>query len=237
MIFVILSSMNVNYILHIVLRSSKFFGVLIFNFIVKSKENKITSKDLIFGFFFTIGVLLFSITGSKGKEQPTSIFGLICAATAFFLDGAVSYFQGKTRNKNMPTISSLCFMQMTNFWCLISSILFCLMKNSLYNGFVVLLQNPDVFLLMIGMACLAIVGQFFTFDHINRFGPVSVSLIQTLRKIFSIVFSIMIFSHPMTINRYLGLGFIFMILISNSFGIQIVNWLNKKLGSKKKKQR
>ena len=177
--FVILSSMNINYVLHILLRSSKFFGVLFFNFVVGSKENKITAKDLIFGFLFTFGVIIFSMSGSKSNEQSTSIFGLFCAITAFFLDGAVSYFQGKTRNINMPNVSSFCFMQLTNFWCLIAAVIFSLMKNSFHQGFLLLLYNPDVLLIMILLASLSVIGQFFTFDHINRFGPISLSLLNT----------------------------------------------------------
>ena len=58
--FVIMSSMNINYILHILLRSSKFFSVIFFNFLIRSKENKITSRELVTGCFFTIGIVLFS---------------------------------------------------------------------------------------------------------------------------------------------------------------------------------
>ena len=232
--FVILSSMNINYVLHILLRSSKFFGVLFFNFIVGSKENKITPKDLIFGSLFTIGVIIFSMSGSKSNEQSTSLFGLFCAVTAFFLDGAISYFQGKTRNVNMPNVSSFCFMQLTNFWCLIAAVVFSLMKNSFHEGFLLLLKNPDVLLIMILLASLSVVGQFFTFDHINRFGPISLSLLNTMRKILSIVLSIIIYRHPMTVVRYAGLGFIFVVLTGNSFGLQIVNWITKKLNSSQK---
>lgn len=223
--------MNINYVLHIVLRSSKFFGVIFFNFISKSKENRISVNDLVFGFFFTVGVVIFSFTGSKKNEQSTSLFGLFCALTAFFLDGAVSYFQGKTRNVNMPSVSSFCFMQMTNFWCLIASIIFSLMKNSLYTGFVLLLQNPDVLLIMISLACVSVIGQFFTFDHINRFGSVSLSLVNTIRKILSIILSILIYRHPMNLARYCGLGVIFLVLVGNTFGKQIILWLNKKMNS------
>lgn len=223
--------MNINYVLHIVLRSSKFFGVIFFNFISKSKENRISVNDLVFGFFFTVGVVIFSFTGSKKNEQSTSLFGLFCALTAFFLDGAVSYFQGKTRNVNMPSVSSFCFMQMTNFWCLIASIIFSLMKNSLYTGFVLLLRNPDVLLIMISLACVSVIGQFFTFDHINRFGSVSLSLVNTIRKILSIVLSILIYRHPMNLARYCGLGVIFLVLVGNTFGKQIILWLNKKMNS------
>lgn len=227
--FVILSSMNINYVLHIVLRSSKFFGVLFFNFISKSKENKISVNELVLGFFFTVGVAVFSFTGSKKNEQSTSLFGLFCALAAFFLDGAVSYYQGKTRNVNMPSVSSFCFMQMTNFWCLIASVVFSLMKNSFHEGFRLLLTNPDVLLIMLTLACVSVVGQFFTFDHINRFGSISLSLVNTVRKILSIILSVLIYRHPMNLARYCGLGIIFLVLISNTFGKQIILWLNKKV--------
>jgi drug/metabolite transporter (DMT)-like permease len=236
--FVVLSSMHINYILHILLRSSKFLGVLIFNFIVKSKENKITKKDLVFGAVFTMGVIIFSFSGSKKNEQSTTTYGLFCALTAFFLDGAVSYYQGKTRNVNMPSVSSFCFMQMTNFWCLLASVIYSLMKNSLFKGFLTLLEHPDVFLIMITMGCLSVVGQFFIFDHLNRFGPISISLIGTMRKIFSIVFSIVIYRHPLTTVRYIGLSIIVCVLASKSFGFQLVNWVKRKLrsGTKQKQK-
>lgn len=234
--FVILSSMNINYVLHIILRSSKFFGVLIFNFITRSKENQISAKKLMFGLVFTVGVIIFSFSGSKKNEQSTSFFGLFCALSAFFLDGAVSYYQGKTRNVNMPSVSSFCFMQMTNFWCLLASVIFALMKGSLYKGFSLLSQHPDIFMVMVSLAFLNVTGQFFTFDHINRFGPVSLSFINTLRKIVSIILSIVLYSHPMTMNRAVGLGIIFSVLVANSFGMQLYNWLQKKLGDGKKKK-
>lgn len=233
---VILSSMNINYVLHIVLRSSKFFGVLIFNFMVRSKENKITTRVLILGFFFTIGVVFFSFKGSSKNEQPTTLFGLTCALLAFFLDGAVSYFQGKTRNKKMPAVSSFCFMQMTNFWCMIASLAFSLMNNSLLKGLKVLLLHPEVLSIVLLLATLNIIGQFFTFDHINRFGPVSLSLINTIRKICSILLSIVVYNHSMNLPRWIGISIIISVLLVNSFGIQIVRWLNSKLGGSKVKK-
>lgn len=232
---VILSSMNINYVLHIVLRSSKFFGVLIFNFMVRSKENKISSKTLILGFFFTIGVVFFSFKGSSKNEQPTTLFGLTCASLAFFLDGAVSYFQGKTRNKNMPPVSSFCFMQLTNFWCMLASLAFALMNNSLMKGMHILLFHPGVLSIILLLAMFNIIGQFFTFDHINRFGPVSLSLINTIRKICSILLSIVVYNHSMNLPRWIGISVIILVLMVNSFGVQIVKWLNSKLGGGKVK--
>lgn len=234
--FVLISSMNINYVLHIILRSSKFFGVLIFNFITRSKENQISPKKLLFGLVFTIGVITFSFSGSGKNEQSNSNFGFFCAFCAFFLDGAVTYFQGKTRNVNMPSVSSFCFMQMTNFWCFLASIIFCLMKGTLYKCFSLLLEHPDILILMISLAVLSVTGQFFTFDHINRFGPVSLSFINTLRKIVSIIYSIMFYNHPMSPNRWVGLGIIFSVLIANSFGMQLYFWLKKKIGYGKKKK-
>lgn len=234
--FVILASMNINYVLHIVLRCSKFFGVLIFNFLTRSKENKVTSKELFMGFFFTIGVVLFSSSGSKNNEQSTTMYGLICSGIAFIMDGAVSYFQGKTRNKNMPHITSLAFMQMTNFWCLITAFIFSLMKSSLVPGFTILFTHFDLLIMMLTLASASLIGQIFTFDHINRFGPLSLSLINTIRKIFSIILSIIIYHHPMSNMRYAGLAVIFSVLLSKSFGLHLVSWVKKKLNPKKKKK-
>jgi UDP-galactose transporter B1 len=232
--FVIMSSMNINYILHILLRSSKFFSVLFFNFIIRSKENKISSKQLMMGFFFTIGVVLFSFSGSKKNEQATSLFGIFCAFTAFVLDGIVSYFQGKTRNNNMPHVSSFCFMQMTNFWCLLVAILHSFLNRSFVPGFTLLFQHPDFLLMMVTMALMSVIGQFFTFDHINRFGPVSLSLVNTVRKICSILLSIIIYNHSMTEFRIAGISIICAVLVANSFGMELIKMFKRIVYKQKK---
>jgi drug/metabolite transporter (DMT)-like permease len=52
----------------------------------------------------------------------------------------------------------------------------------------------------------------FIFKTVTEFGPLTCSIVTTLRKLFTVVFSIMLFNHSYTSKDAIGAGIVFLAL-------------------------
>lgn len=64
------------------------------------------------------------------------------------------------------------------------------------------------------------------FYHLHLYGPISVSYVATIRKLFTISISIFLFNHPMNVFHTIGLGIVL---------ITIMIDFKRNLSKKKKK--
>lgn len=197
------------------LGTSKFFNVLVFNYFVKSEENQISTDQLLLGLLFTIGLFIFSFESPSHNSQSISLVGLAYTIMSFGMDGLVSYFQGKTKSKSMSTISSLSYMQIINFWCLVVFTAHFLLVKSSFEGLCLLYDNPKSFMLILQVSLIDTIGEFFTFNLVNLYGPITLALVCTIRKIISILLSIYVYDHPVTPQKVFGMAIIFFVLIAD----------------------
>jgi UDP-galactose transporter B1 len=203
------------------LGTSKLFNVLVFNYIFKSKENQISSDQLLLGLLFTVGLFTFSFESPSGDTQSVSLVGLGYTVLSFGMDGLVSYFQGQTRSKSISAISSFSYMQIINFWCLLVFSAHLLLSKSSFEGLCLLYDNPKSFVLILQVSLVDTFGEFFTFNLVNLYGPITLALVCTIRKIISILLSIYVYSHPITAQRIIGMTIIFMVLIADASNFRI----------------
>merc|ERR1712242_95070 len=53
------------------------------------------------------------------------------------------------------------------------------------------------------------IGQCFVYYTVTNFGPFYLSVITTTRKFFTVIFSILLFGHAISIWQWLSIGFVF----------------------------
>ena len=95
------------------------------------------------------------------------------------------------------------------------------------EGFAVVqfvLKNPEVIFMILAFSFTSAIGQNFIFLTISNFGPLSLSLITTLRKFFTVLGSILVFGHVLTNYQKLSVVVVFT-------GILLDTWVKS---SKKK---
>lgn len=74
-------------------------------------------------------------------------------------------------------------------------------------------RYPYVLREMLMFAAAGAAGQCFIFKTVTDFGPLTCSIVTTLRKLFSLVFSIILFSHPYTSRHIVATGIVFTALM------------------------
>merc|ERR1719213_1379652 len=96
-----------------------------------------------------------------------------------------------------------------------------------YTGISIAFHNPlglFAFLMKNPMACghifflsvFAVSGSLFTFYIIKRYGPVIFSIMMTIRQIFSMTFSAILFGHEMSVMSCFFACCIFLILLGDA---------------------
>uniref|UniRef100_A0A183BLK5 Adenosine 3'-phospho 5'-phosphosulfate transporter 1 n=1 Tax=Globodera pallida TaxID=36090 RepID=A0A183BLK5_GLOPA len=99
----------------------------------------------------------------------------------------------------------LCLVTLVQQWTLASSIHFLLVHESIL---------ADCLFLSVGSAF----GQVFIYMTIQHFGPVVLSVMMTLRQIFSIILSSVYFVHPINFQGICGLSLVFGAIFVDIYG-------------------
>ena len=94
------------------------------------------------------------------------------------------------------------------------------------SGISYMTANPEILSQIVKFAICSAVGQSFIFYTIANFDPLVLSTVTTTRKIFSVLLSIILKGHPLSLMGWSG--------IAMACG-GILSELQDKMGSKKKK--
>uniref|UniRef100_A0A915D1H1 Adenosine 3'-phospho 5'-phosphosulfate transporter 1 n=1 Tax=Ditylenchus dipsaci TaxID=166011 RepID=A0A915D1H1_9BILA len=157
------------------------------------------------------GASIFFLSMNSGEEMvarhtSTTISGLLLMLAYLLLDAFTPNYQKKLLDARVTTCQMmfyvnafsafLCLASLLEQMTLFSSISFIVTHSSVFR---------DCFLLSLGSA----LGQIFIYMTIEEFGPVVLSVMMTLRQIFSIILSSFYFSHPISLLGMLGLSIVF----------------------------
>merc|ERR1719235_1088629 len=82
--------------------------------------------------------------------------------------------------------------------------------------FAFLMRNPLVWAHIFFLSFFAVSGSLATFYIIKRYGPVIFSIMMTIRQIFSMTFSAILFGHEMSAIACFFAACIFVILLSDA---------------------
>ncbi|CAJ0581191.1 unnamed protein product, partial [Mesorhabditis spiculigera] len=83
------------------------------------------------------------------------------------------------------------------------------------------LRYPDVLFDLLIVSAASCGGQYFIFKTVHEFSPLTCSILTTTRKLFTIIISVILFSHPLSQRQVLATGIVF-------FGLFIDAWDSKK---------
>lgn len=87
-------SFKLDYLMKILIRSSKFISLLLGALIFKSdKHEDISKRDLTLAFILTIGVVIFHSGTPNHKSTTTEFMGFVFGFASLFFDSLVSHFQ------------------------------------------------------------------------------------------------------------------------------------------------
>lgn len=156
----------------------------------------------------TGGTAYFSTSGKKHGTVAASTVGVCLLVVSLLCDGTVSAAQeGLRKNKKQLTPYEQMFM--TNAGAALLLLPCAVVSGHLSSGIVFLAANFSIIDEIVIFALCSAIGQVFIFLAITWFGPDVNAKVTTVRKMATVLLSILWYGHPMSGQQWLGVAVVF----------------------------
>uniref|UniRef100_A0A915EKU3 Uncharacterized protein n=1 Tax=Ditylenchus dipsaci TaxID=166011 RepID=A0A915EKU3_9BILA len=126
------------------------------------------------------------------------------------MDGVTGAVQDRIRNNYTTEKWSMMFFM--NLFSSVFLFITLIVSGELMQFISFVNTYPFVLREMFMFAVAGALGQCFIFKTVTDFGPLTCSIVTTLRKLFSLVFSVIAFSHPYSNRHMIGTAVVFLAL-------------------------
>lgn len=191
----------------VLVKASKIIPVMIMGKIVSKK--KFEYYEYVTAVMMSLGMVMFLLNndGEHKGVKETTVSGIVLMAMYMTMDSFTSNWQSKLFSTyNMSSVQMMCGVNL--FSCLFTAVSL-LSQGVLFKSFLFMTEFPsfaiDCFLLSLCSAT----GQLFIFHTISTFGPVVFVIITTLRQVFAILLSCIIYSHHLSTFAVFGVAIVF----------------------------
>ena len=147
--------------------------------------------------------------GKKSSGKASSIMGIIFIILSLTCDGITGGVQNrlKKKSKEMGVVAKpYDFMFWTNLYMGITAFAFALGLNELGPGIKFCIENPVILSKIVKFSMCSAVGQSFIFYTIANFDPLVCTTVTTTRKVFSVLLSIFLNGHQMSMQGWGGIS-------------------------------
>jgi UDP-galactose transporter B1 len=167
--------------------------------------SKYTTRDYVFASAVVVGTTLLSL-GKKSSQEFTTPLGLVCIVLSLVADGFTAGLQKRlkkeTESKPPTTYDFLLF---TNVAMGAVALAIAIALGDLVRGYAFMSANPVLQQMVIMSCLLSALGQSFIFFVVAHFDPMVCATVTTTRKILSVVWSITMKGHSISLQGYFGL--------------------------------
>lgn len=175
---------------------------------------KFTVIQWMSGLGITAGTALFSILGSsKGGEIRVTRFGVCLLCGSLLCDGIVASSQQSLRSmsksqslKPLTPYEQMFFTNVGIFFCLLP---FAFWKNEINDGIAFLSADRDLLFKVMLLCMTSALGQVFIFLTVVWLGPEVNAKITTVRKMATVVLSIVVYGHVVELQQMAAIGLVF----------------------------
>jgi solute carrier family 35 (UDP-galactose transporter), member B1 len=153
------------------------------------------------------GTAIVSLGKKKGGEN--SLLGVFYIVLSLLLDGVTAGFQKRLKTETAKVgvkPKPYDFMFWTNLFMCLTAALIALGLGEVQSGAVYCLNNPEILNKIVKFAICSAVGQSFIFYTIANFDPLVLSTVTTTRKIFSVLLSIFLKGHALSLTGWSGIA-------------------------------
>ena len=166
--------------------------------------------------------------GKKKGGGSSSTMGVVYIIASLALDGVTAGFQKRIKTDTAEVgvkPKPYDYMFWTNLFMCLTAVVIAGILGEVNSGIAFCLGNPEILNNIIKFAVCSAVGQSFIFYTISNFDPLILSTVTTTRKIFSVLLSIFLKGHNLSLVGWSG--------ITLACGGIISELQNKSGGSKK----
>merc|ERR1711862_523475 len=154
------------------------------------------------------GTAVVSMGKKKGGGAASSAAGVAYIVLSLVLDGVTAGFQkrlkAETAERNVKP-KPYDFMFWTNLFMCLTAVVISLVLNEAGPGLAFCSANPEIFEKIVKFALCSAVGQSFIFYTIANFDLLVLSTVTTTRKIFSVLLSIFLKGHTLSLMGWSGI--------------------------------
>lgn len=155
------------------------------------------------------GTAIVSMGKKKGSSDPSSFWGVVYIVLALVMDGITAGYQKRLKTHTAKIgvePKSYDFMFWTNLFMCLTATIITLLLGEFHTGIAFLATNPLIFKAIMKFAVCSAVGQSFIFYTIAHFDPLILTTVTTTRKILSVMLSIFLKGHALSLMGWSGLG-------------------------------
>jgi len=155
------------------------------------------------------GTAIVSMGKKKGGSATSSTMGVFYIIMSLALDGVTAGFQKRLKTETAKVgvkPKPYDFMFWTNLFMFLTALSIAAGLGELQSGLAFCFGNTEIFSKIIKFALCSAVGQSFIFYTIANFDPLVLSTVTTTRKIFSVLLSIFLKGHTLSMVGWSGIG-------------------------------
>lgn len=212
----------VTFPLQVIFKSAKPLAVMLIGLMV---SRRYPVQRYFFILVIVIGVIVFKFFEKEKKRQPdedaetdshdsSHLYGIALLMFSLFADGVLAAIQDQI------VTYSPSFRQMMFHICSWSSVLLSvtiILTGEFFEVIDFIERHSNVLWHLGSLGLADTVGTIFAFVMILSFGALACSVVTTVRKLFSIIFSIIFFGHASTPIQWLGAALVFSGLFGDVF--------------------
>lgn len=141
--------------------------------------------------------------------------GIALLIFSLSMDGVLGAVQDRIKAAYQPTFRQM--MLSFSIWCCAFISIIVIVNGEVIEVFHFANRHPNVLLHLLSLGIAAAIGQLFIFTMVSSFGSLACSVTTTVRKFFSVVFSIIFFQNPSTLIQWIGAILVFSALLADAF--------------------
>lgn len=147
--------------------------------------------------------------GKKKGGSSNSALGVAYIVMSLVLDGVTAGFQKRLKAETAKAgvkPKPYDFMFWTNLFMCLTATVIAFGLGEFTTGLAFTAANPEILSKIIKFALCSAVGQSFIFYTITNFDPLVLSTVTTTRKIFSVLLSIFLKGHTLSLTGWSGIA-------------------------------
>jgi len=221
--FGLMALRHIPFPLQVVCKSCKTIPVMLGESIIARKSHTLAKKIQVI--VMTIGVIGFTLSGkkSKGESQLSLelIMGIGLVLLALICDGIYGPYQNKISKEHNPSSFNLMFN--LSFGEFLIALVISVADGSLLQAIPFINRHFTVFVpLLVQFALCMALGNVFLFKLQKEFGALTVTVTTTLRKMISVIFSVVLFGHTLLLPQW---ACAFLVFLASPLGTKVASWI------------
>ncbi|KAG1776179.1 UDP-galactose transporter [Suillus placidus] len=221
-------------------KSCKLVPVMLMNFVMYRR--RFAPHKYIVVAMVTAGISVFMGFGNEKPSKASSngeggphgqLIGILYLVINLILDGAVNSTQDEVFVRYKVTGQQM--MLWINLFCtLLSTALGTLplphipvlhpssgLQSEFASAIGFIKTHPSVIVPLVQFSLTGALGQLFIFETLQHFGSLTLVMITLTRKMFTMVLSVVVYDHKLTLGQWAGAGIVF-------GGISVEAWVKRK---------